>query len=600
VVQIRKSETVTKVLGLVVLWGGALIYKYCELPVSVIGILFVLVGSFVLMLRGRAPEPPATQAPAPVPASARHPSPAKATRVGALDRSAHDVLEHVPFVALSVGPDLKVSPGGASRLAQDALGEGQSLAGRDFVELVLGDDAKEGETLREWFHLIFEKPDQDWDTVLNLCPLEAFKLPEGGEFSEFRLRYHAMRAGDGGPIVRVLVVGTDVTEQRALAKELETRDRDDEASVKRFAEVLKLGAETFRRFINEGQTRLAEAAGAVETLEAAPEDAEARRVLMRQIHTLKANARALRLDWIADAAARTEDSLSELKTAAEEGGTPSFEIATELIESLHMILDDTEVLGTTVFGRSLDPGEVRTRERDLEVPVRVGRLETIIAMVRASKMVSAPTAPQAADLLGKAEKSLDVLRNVPARNLFQRFPKMVADLAAVMGKRLNPLRVTGSDMMLNVRTLDRVGDALVHLLRNAVAHGIESTDVRIAADKLEAGSIDLSLKHEGDRFLFEVCDDGGGVDVNAVRAAALQASLITEQQAESVSDSDIRQLIFEPGFSTLTSVSDTAGRGVGLDMVKAAADFLGGEAVLESEPGRGTTVRLVIPDRWPC
>ncbi|MHC4506792.1 MAG: hypothetical protein ACYTFI_26175, partial [Planctomycetota bacterium] len=232
------------------------------------------------------------------------------------DRVARDLLTHVPLIALSVGPDLRVGPGGTSHLADELMGEGGSIAGSDFAELVLpgADQAPVRAVLRDWMQLIFEKPDQDWETVEELCPLEEIALERpGSERRAFRLTYHPMRAGEDGPIVRLLVVGTDFSTERALAEEIQNRDAEGEASVRRFAEVLKLGAETFRRFMNESHTRLAEAAGAADRLASQPDDREAARALFRQAHTLMASARAFRLEWLAGAAGSFEEALAQLK-----------------------------------------------------------------------------------------------------------------------------------------------------------------------------------------------------------------------------------------------------------------------------------------------
>jgi signal transduction histidine kinase len=602
-----RTELAVKIVALLLVWGGVAAYKYTAFPASIAGAVMVALGSIMLVLRLRTsagnPAEPVVATAEGASSERVRASPTHFVAAVMSDRSAHDLLEHVPFMALSVGPDHRVGLGGASRLAEELLGGGASIVGERFADLVVRepDAAENRKLLNEWFQLIFEKPDQDWDTVLELCPVDTIKVArDDGLESEFRLHYHAMRAGKGGPVVRVLVVGTDVTHERALAKELETRNRDDEASVKRFAEVLKLGAETFRRFLNESQTRLSEASGAVEALERNAHDTEALRTLLRQMHTLKANARALRLDWVATAAAQAEDALAVLRDTECPGEHPTFEGALQRIDAMRAILDDTEALGTSVFGRSLDPGEVRARERDLEVPVRVGRLETALALVRAARSLVSAANPTAASFLAKTEVSLDGLRNVPARNLFQRFPKMVADLAAVMGKRVNPLRVVGSDTMLNVRTLDRVGDALVHLLRNAVAHGVEASDVRAAADKAAAGTIELVLRHEADRLVFEVIDDGAGVDFEVVRRTAVEAKMVSAEEAASLAQERLTEFLFTPGFSTLPLANDSAGRGIGLDMVKAATEFLGGALAFETRRGVGTTVRLSIPDRWPC
>jgi len=522
------------------------------------------------------------------------------------DRVARDLLTHVPLIALSVGPDLRVGPGGTSRLADELMGAGGSIAGSDFAELVLpeADQAPVRAVLRDWMQLIFEQPDQDWETVSELCPLEEIALERpGSERRAFRLTYHPMRAGEGGPIVRLLVVGTDYSTERALAEEIQSRDAEGETSVRRFAEVLKLGAETFRRFMNESHTRLAEAAGAADRLASEPDDREAARALFRQAHTLMANARAFRLEWLAGAAGSVEEALAQLKSADVPGEHPALGLALEQLETLRVLYDETEELGVTVFGRSLDPGEARSRYRDLEVSVRVGRLESALALVRgAGGILSRAEGDRASagELLSKVASSLDSLRRVPARILFQRFPKMVADLAAISGRAVAPLRLTGSDALVNVRALDRVGDALVHMLRNAVVHGIERPERREEAGKPELGSIELSLRREGDTLVFEVIDDGAGIDRDAVRAKAVDSGLLSEEEAGKLPPEEVDRLVLRPGLSTSSQGTEGAGRGVGLESLSVAAEFLEGSIEMENRPGLGMRVRLIVPDRGPC
>lgn len=524
------------------------------------------------------------------------------------DRVARDLLARAPLLALSVGPDLKIGLGGTSRLAEELLGGGEDLAGREFAATLLPetDSADRRAVLEDWLRLVFEKPDQDWDTVLDLCPVADVRLGDGdvcAEAREFRLTYHPMRAGEGGPIVRVLVVGLDVTAERALLRELESRDEEGEQSVRRFAEVLKLGAETFRHFLNESLMRLSEASGAADRLSTSPGDREAANLLFRHVNTLKANARAFRLSWISEAAESLEEALAELRDAPDPGGHPALSLALERLESLRIIFDETEELAAQVFGRSLDPGEARGRYRDLEVSVRVGRLESALALVRGASVLLSRGEVDTAKVRGFLERtsaSLESLKRVPARHLFQRFPKMVGDLAAIKGRRVAPLKVSGSETLVDVRTLDRIGDALVHMLRNAVGHAIEPAEARLAAGKPEAGTVELSLKSEGGKLVFEVTDDGAGIDREAVRREAVRTGAFSEAEAASLTEAELDRLLFRPGFSTSSGPDDVAGRGAGLDSVRAAADFLDGEVVIETEGGRGTRIRLVVPERGAC
>jgi len=521
-------------------------------------------------------------------------------------RVARDLLAHVPLIALSIGPDLCVGPGGTSDLARQILGAGEPLEGRPFAELFLpGEaDARDREVLDAWLGLIFEQPYHDWSTVIDLCPLDEVRLPGAvgtGTEREYRLTYHPLRAGEGGPVVRVLVVGLDVTAERALARELENRDEEGEKSVRRFAEILKLGAETFRRFINESYLRLAEATVAADRLTVAPDDAEAVKAAFRHVHTLTANARAFRLDWIVEAAEQVSSALAAMRESPVPGEAEAFPLLLERLESLRVTYDEADQIAAGIFGYSLDPGETRGNVRDLEIGVRVGRLESARALAsgaRALVVREDADLDGAGDLMARAAAALDSLMNVPAGLLFRRFPKMVADLAAVAGKRVEPLRVSGSDTLISIRVLDRVGDAMVHLLRNAVAHGIEPPGTRTAQGKPEAGVVELSVAAEDDGLVFEVRDDGAGVDRQAVKAAAVSKGLVTAEEAGALPDEEIQRLLFCQGLTTAAGQSGTrlgAGLGVGLDTARATADYLGGTIAIESEPGRGTRVRLVVP-----
>lgn len=509
-----------------------------------------------------------------------------------------DILEQLPIVALPVGPDLKVEPG-FSKLARELLGRGESLRGRDLVELVYpsAEDGEKRRTLEDWLRLVFEQPDMDWETVRELCPLGEIKLAASGEADPaaeertFRLALRPCRAGPDGPVVRLVVTGADVTTERTLAQELDSRDEEGRASVERLAEILKLGAETFRRFLNECYTRLAEIEGSIEKLREGKAPEHVTKNVFRQVHTLKANAQAFRLSWIARMAESAEDALSELKAAEDPAASPALETFLGRMEALRVLLEEAEDLGSGIFGRALDPGEVRVRERDLEIPVRVGRLESALALVRGARAVAsqADRPERSGELLRRLEGTARGLLEVPARHLFQRFPKMLADLAAMLGKKVEPLRVTGSEILVNIRVLDKVGDALVHLLRNAVSHGIEPREERLDRGKPEAGRVELSLVKENGKLVFEVADDGAGIDRDELARHAKAAGLSVEGEEGRPDD-----LVFRPGLST-AEAGPVSGRGMGFESMKAAVEFLDGAFEVRSRPGEGTRVRVIVP-----
>lgn len=185
------------------------------------------------------------------------------------------------------------------------------------------------------------------------------------------------------------------------------------------------------------------------------------------------------------------------------------------------------------------------------------------------------------------------LRMVPIRHVFHRFPRMVRDLARASGKEIN-LEIFGEETELDRSLVNQIGDPLVHLIRNSIDHGIEERSVRIARGKPEVGTIRLGARHEGSHILIEVADDGGGLNVEKIRAKAVERGLIPKE-AESLTLDEAVNLLFQPGFSTAGTVTDISGRGVGLDAVKAVVESLSGTIEVESEPEKFLRVIIKLP-----
>lgn len=186
------------------------------------------------------------------------------------------------------------------------------------------------------------------------------------------------------------------------------------------------------------------------------------------------------------------------------------------------------------------------------------------------------------------------LRMVAVDTVFNRFPRMVRDLAKSLDKKVD-LVVTGAETELDRTVIDEIGDPLVHLLRNAVDHGVESIADRTAAGKSETGTIHLRAFHSGNHVFIEIEDDGAGISRDNVLKSAVKKGVVTAQEAAEMSDSEAYQLLFAPGFSTAEVISDISGRGVGLDVVKAKITALGGNVTIHSTRGKGTNFSVQLP-----
>lgn len=186
------------------------------------------------------------------------------------------------------------------------------------------------------------------------------------------------------------------------------------------------------------------------------------------------------------------------------------------------------------------------------------------------------------------------LRMVPVDTVFNRFPRMVRDLAKSLDKKID-LNIVGAETELDRTVIDEIGDPLVHLLRNAVDHGVESTAERIAAGKPETGTVQLRAFHSGNHVFIEIEDDGHGIDRSKVLQKAIKNGVVKESEAAAMSDEQVFMLLFAPGFSTADVISDISGRGVGLDVVKSKIESLSGVVSVESKLGSGTKFSVQLP-----
>jgi two-component system chemotaxis sensor kinase CheA len=208
---------------------------------------------------------------------------------------------------------------------------------------------------------------------------------------------------------------------------------------------------------------------------------------------------------------------------------------------------------------------------------------------------SVVAAYQRLDLITAAlQENVMKTRMQPIGTIWNKLPRVVRDLALECGKKVN-VRMDGQETELDRTLLEAIKDPLTHLVRNAVDHGIESPETRRKVGKPEIGALCLRAFHEGGQVNIEIVDDGAGIDPERVAHKAMERNLITVQQAAALSQRDIVNLIFAPGFSTAEKVTNVSGRGVGLDVVKNNIDMINGAIDIQSQVGQGTTIKLKIP-----
>ncbi|MCU0316616.1 MAG: chemotaxis protein CheA [Fimbriimonadaceae bacterium] len=204
------------------------------------------------------------------------------------------------------------------------------------------------------------------------------------------------------------------------------------------------------------------------------------------------------------------------------------------------------------------------------------------------------TVSHIARITGDLQDQIMKARMMPIESVFNRFPRVVRDLAQKLGKDVK-LELNGGETELDRSVIEVIGDPLLHILRNSVDHGIEMPDERDASGKPRQGKVTLTAKHQENHIVIEILDDGKGMDIERIRAKAVSQGLVSMEQAARLSDKEVLQFIFSSGLSTASQVSEVSGRGVGMDIVRSNIQKLGGIIDLETFPGEGTRFLLRLP-----
>jgi two-component system, chemotaxis family, sensor kinase CheA len=246
-------------------------------------------------------------------------------------------------------------------------------------------------------------------------------------------------------------------------------------------------------------------------------------------------------------------------------------------------------------------GSDKTLRIDVDVLNRMMNLVGELVLTRNQMLQSDMAAANFPELARRLDNVTADLRETvmqarmqPVGNLFGKFPRMVRDLARTCGRDVR-IEFTGQETGLDKSLLEAIKDPLTHAVRNAVDHGIESPTDRVLAGKSAEGCVRLKAFHQSGSVVIEVADDGAGIPTERVREKAIERSLVTAEQATGMSEREVLQLIFLPGFSTAAAVTTVSGRGVGMDVVRANVEKVGGSVEIESRRGEGTTLRLRVP-----
>jgi len=369
-------------------------------------------------------------------------------------------------------------------------------------------------------------------------------------------------------------------------------------------------------------------------LENEPENSEIINQLFRSAHTLKSSSAAMGFTKISELAHSMEDVLGRLKNKELKASKEIVNILLRCFDALEDMINkvtkgEKEDLNTTQLvvglkkimalkqGENLEINENElgeTKKKDssskihfIKVPIeRLDKLMNLVGELLITKMRFQQIKIQnKLEVLNEPLNELDHLidniqfevmesRLIPIGQIFTRFPRMVRDIADKEGKKIN-FDIKGNDIELDRSVLDKLADPLVHILRNAVDHGIESKEQRLKSNKKEEGIIKLLARKEKNAVIIEIEDDGGGFDLEQIKQVAVKRNIVSQDEINRMPENKIMMLPFDPNFSTSKKVTEVSGRGVGLDVVNKMVGELNGTIKIESKKGKSSKFILELP-----
>jgi two-component system chemotaxis sensor kinase CheA len=362
-------------------------------------------------------------------------------------------------------------------------------------------------------------------------------------------------------------------------------------------------------FLSEGREHIAELTGALNEMENSPSSSDAVAAAFRAVHSIKGMAAAMGYTVVTERANAMESALDALRKG-ESQVTPS--LLAHLIEEADDLAREIESAATQSppgVAEEATPAKVEPAVKSTtHVRVRASRLDALMTLVgeieiargrmerelrRFSDDDLSSAFESASRLLNELRDQVIGARMVPVGQVFERFPRLVRETARSLDKEVD-FTLDGAEIELDRSILDRIGDPVMHLLRNALDHGLEPTADRERDGKSPRGRLTLSAQREAGYVLIRVADDGRGIDRERVLARAHELGIVGWERT-TLDDVELLRVLAHPGFSTASSVTTVSGRGVGLDVVDAAVRVLGGAIEIKSVGGRGTAITLRLP-----
>ena len=496
------------------------------------------------------------------------------------NKAVKELLDNMQQAIFTVGQDGLVNPEFSAHTA--TLFGDVPINGTHILTLLQVDGETPGEAalrMKNWFEVVCGSDELQWMMTRDeaIAAIE-YRRPgkDEGEPSVCNLELEYAPIYSDGVVSRVMVIAKDVTDLRVLRRDVVQKEQ----KLNMVTEVVTAGDSAFMEFLFEAEERL----GQLRSARDAGDGAGATREIMRGVHTIKGNARMCGLRVIEAVAHEVEQSLGSARRRAKGGDQ-------DVLAPLARALQEARDVGQKVFrgaGTTAGHRDGPSRARVLVLERCFGRLSRSVS--RAEPQLDEEI--QAA--LTSLGEAVEAVGEVEAGTLEPALQRMVADLAMVKDKRVG-LKVSGGQTTVSHMTRSALREMLVHALRNAVDHGVETPEERQAAGKPPGSEVVVTFLEAEGELITSVRDDGTGIEVASLKAHCVKRGLITADAARALNGLEALELVFHPGLSTAAEVTAISGRGAGMDIIRGTARRHGGDVTIASTVSKGTELTIRIP-----
>ncbi|MBF0102385.1 MAG: HAMP domain-containing protein [Desulfobacterales bacterium] len=504
------------------------------------------------------------------------------------------ILDNIPLGITTINKDKKINHE-YSIFMHNLFKNHKIIKGKAFEDIYIEQGKEEEQEIaRKWIDMVMSNA-YAWDLIADIGPNMLIHTAHDQVFY-YQNSFYPITIDNH--FESLLVITKDITEQKRLELAVKTQEESHHQELEIISAIINQDRCEFENYIKEAGNILEQVNHLFETLKEDSHNIGICNTMFRLMHSLKGNSRAFKMTKLGEYAHEVEDVLSGIREKEITLTTELFdgELASDNIHSkfikMNSIIDNAKEILKKISGEP--DQDLGTRKNDTARPIKI-EPEVITDLI--NQCDSLEKMIDGADSIKTTQHIKNILFKltlIPLDSAYNRFKTIISDLASVCNKQVE-LKFEGDPVYLPDKSHHLMINSLVHILRNAVDHGLETPDIREMTGKNVKGEIVLHTQTTDHHIIIEIKDDGDGIDSEIVLKKAIAKGLIDESKAETMSPQEIIELILLPGFSTSEEVSDISGRGVGMDVVVDTVTQLSGKLEIESNLGVGTKFTIILP-----